>query len=88
MSMKRNGPLKILVNLDLRFSAARDMLSGILRAVSPRNDVEVQFTGSTPSDDPLDYYAWSPDGFVTDSTFRHFPENNLTALFESPQGHT
>ena len=73
--------LKILVNLDLRYTAACEMISGVFRAANARDDVEVQFTGSTPSDDPLDYYrAWNPDALITDATYARFDPNDFIAL--------
>jgi len=81
MHSKPSPACKILVNLDLRYAAAREMISGILRAANARADVEVQFTGSTPSDDPLDFYrAWEPDALVTDATYRRFDRTDFAAL--------
>ena len=81
MSKRTPSKLKFLVNLDMRYSAAREMIGGILRFASAHSELEVQFAGGTPSDDPLDFYReWHPDALITDSTYRQYSTRDLAAI--------
>ena len=81
MSKVLTNKLKLLVNLDMRYAAAREMIGGILRFASAHSELEVQFAGGTPSDDPLDFYReWRPDALITDSTYRQYSARDLAAI--------
>ena len=78
MSMNAPETIKILVNLNMRYSAAREMIGGILRYAAVHKELEVQFTGGTPDDDPVDFYReWKPDCLVTDATYHRYSRKEL-----------
>ena len=81
MHRQTHSKQKFLVNLDMRYSAAREMIGGILRFASAHSELEVQFAGGTPSDDPLDFYReWHPDALITDNTYRLYSARDLAAI--------
>ena len=78
MEKTSSETIKILVNLNMRYSAAREMIGGILRYAAVHKELEVQFTGGTPDDDPFDFYReWKPDCLVTDATYHLYSKNEL-----------
>ena len=71
----------MLVNLDMRYASARDIVSGIMRFAATRHEWEIQFSGGHPSNEPLeDYSTWRPDALVIDGGYRYFPDRKLSQI--------
>lgn len=74
---KKSDALKILVQLDMRHAASREMVGGVLRFAMAHRNLEVQFS----SYEPPDYYrAWQPDGLITDASCQCYSKPDFAAL--------
>lgn len=74
---KRTEPVKILVHLDMRHTASRDMVGGVLRFAAAHRDVTVQFS---LADELAAYRAWKPDGLIVDAGCERYPAKEFAAL--------
>lgn len=74
---------KILVDLNTRGAAARDMLAGIMRYAALHRRLDIQFTHAL-SDDPektFDHYrGWRPDALIVDSVCHRYRRRSFTLL--------
>jgi LacI family transcriptional regulator len=74
---------KILVDLNTRGAAARDMLAGIMRYAALHRRLDIQFTHGL-SDDPektFDHYRdWRPDALIVDSVCHRYRRESFTTL--------
>lgn len=82
--MKSHGKrTKILVDLNTRGAAARDMLAGIMRYAALHRKLDIQFTHGL-SDDPektFDHYRdWRPDALIVDSVCHRYRRESFTRL--------
>ena len=82
--MKSHGKrTKILVDLNTRGAAARDMLAGIMRYAALHRRLDIQFTHGL-SDDPektFDHYRdWRPDALIVDSVCHRYRRESFTRL--------
>lgn len=58
---------RIIVSLDIRHEASREVLSGILRYAASHPEWDIQLRGNHPSNDGFLFDAgWQPDGLVID----------------------
>lgn len=81
MEMRTHNKMKFLVHLDMRYSAAREMIGGILRFASLHPPLEVQFAADTPSNEPFDFYReWHPDAIITDDTYHVHSDKDFFAI--------
>lgn len=69
--------LKILVLLDLRHAAAREMTGGIMRFAAAHRDVEVQVATT----EPVGYFrSWKPHALITDAISQDLSDDLFAAL--------
>ena len=58
---------RILVQLDLRQTAGRHAISGVLRYAATHPDWDLQILGGHPANEPIcDFLDWHPAGLITD----------------------
>ncbi|MGN0855570.1 MAG: substrate-binding domain-containing protein [Kiritimatiellia bacterium] len=75
--MGKSGVLKILVELDMRHAASRELVGGVLRFAATHRRLEVQFS----SCEPPDYYIdWRPDGLITDASCQAYTTADFSVL--------
>ena len=73
--------LKMLVSLDVRHTASRQMIGGIMRFAATHPAWEVQFAQMHPSDQSLaDFADWRPDALIADASCRTLPREMRTHL--------
>ena len=73
--------LKMLVSLDVRHTASRQMIGGIMRFAATHPAWEVQFAQMHPSDQSLaDFADWRPDALIADALCRTLPREMRTHL--------
>lgn len=73
--------LKMLVCLDVRHTASRRMIGGIMRFAATHPAWEVQLAQMHPSDRPLaDFADWRPDALIADSSCHALPRATLVRL--------
>ena len=67
----KNQTVKIVVNLDVRHQASREVIAGVLRFVAIHPEWDLQMRGNHPSNDGflLDS-KWMPDGLIIDGTWK------------------
>ena len=76
-----NDCLKMLVSLDVRHTASRRMIGGIMRFAATHPAWEVQFAQMHPSDQSLaDFADWRPDALIADGPCRTLPHEMRTHL--------
>lgn len=79
-----NDRKKLLVSLDVRHTASRRMIGGIMRFAATHPAWEVQLAEAHPSDRPLaDFIGWKPDAFITDDGCHALPHETFTRLFRT-----
>ena len=77
----RQGKLRMLVHVDMRYASAREIVGGILRFAAMRHEWEIQFAGGHPSNEPLeDYSTWRPDALVIDGGCRFLAKGKLAQI--------
>lgn len=75
---------KLLVSLDVRHTASRRMIGGIMRFAATHPAWEVQLAEAHPSDRPLaDFIGWKPDAFITDGGCHALPRETFARLFKT-----
>lgn len=80
----KNDRRKLLVSLDVRHTASRRMLGGVMRFAATHPVWEVQLAEAHPSDRPLaDFVGWRPDAFITDGGCHALPHETFTRLFRT-----
>lgn len=78
---KRTDTYKMLVYLDMRHAASREMVAGVLRFAASHHDLEVQFTDGHSTGSPLNYYrAWKPDALIADAGCQSLSSADFAAL--------
>ena len=67
--MRNKRTKRVLVMLNQTLKAARDEISGILRATSSLPDIEIRIfdRNLTPSNLRKKFHSWIPDGIITDN---------------------
>ena len=72
---------KLLVSLDVRHTASRRMIGGIMRFAATHPAREVQLAEAHPSDRPLaDFIGWKPDAFITDGGCHALPRETFARM--------
>ena len=72
---------KMLVSLDVRHTASRRMIGGIMRFAATHPAWEVQFAQMHPSDQSLaDFADWRPDALIADGTCQTLPDETRAHL--------
>lgn len=80
----KNERRRLLVSLDVRHTAARRMLGGVMRFAATHPAWEVELAEAHPSDRPLaDFVGWRPDAFVTDGGCHALPHETFARLFRT-----
>lgn len=75
---------KLLVSLDVRHTASRRMIGGIMRFAATHPAWEVQLAEAHPSDRPLaDFIGWKPDALITDGGCHALPHETFARLFRT-----
>ena len=71
---------RVVVNLDVRHQAAREVIAGVLRFAAKHPEWDVQMRGNHPSNDGfmLDP-KWTPDGLIIDSAWQSRDGGKLLA---------
>ena len=79
--MQNDRALRMLVHLDMRHAASREMVGGIMRFAATHRRWEVQFAGAHPSNETIEHFAdWQPDALVIDSSCQNIPPKELSAI--------
>ena len=77
----KNKNFRLLVKLDMRNLASREMISGVLRYQATHPGIEVQFAGMHPSTKSYENFAaWKPHALITDSCTAELSDEDFTAL--------
>jgi LacI family transcriptional regulator len=77
----RPSKLKMLVILDMRHAASRDVVAGIFRFAAISHRWEVQVAGSHPSNNPLEKFTnWRPDACIIDSTCQLISRSDFLSI--------
>lgn len=80
----KNERRRLLVSLDVRHTAARRMLGGVMRFAATHPAWEVELAEAHPSDRPLaDFVGWRPDAFITDGGCHALPRETFARLFRT-----
>lgn len=73
--------IRILIQVDTRHAASREMISGVLRFATTHREVEVQFAGAHPSSAPVEVFrSWKPDALIADATVHALSPDEFSAL--------
>ena len=79
-----NPKFKVLVQLDVRYHAARRMIAGILRFAATHEQWDLMMQGNHPSNDGFKLDPnWRPDGVISDGSWR----TSRSALFTGLASH-
>ena len=72
---------RVVVDLDVRHQAAREVIAGVLRFAAKHPEWDVQMRGNHPSNDGFTLDPnWKPDGLIIDDAWRTHEGEKLLAI--------
>ena len=72
---------RVIVNLDVRHQAAREVIAGILRFAAKHPEWDVQMRGNHPSNDGFTLDPnWKPDGLIIDDAWKSHEGKKMLAI--------
>lgn len=77
-----NRPMvHLLIQIDTRHAASREMIVGVMRFAATHGNIEVQFSGAHPSNAPIEYFrSWKPDALIADASVHALSSHDFASL--------
>ena len=74
-------PKRLLVQIDMRHAASREMIAGVMRHAALHGGFEVQIAGAHPASAPVERFrSWKPDALIADATVHALSPRAFAAL--------